>query len=78
MPDPQNPVAQPLGGVQVNGTTIIIDTYVNPPTKIPTRIRELVEGDEGYFIEEVFGSLGSPVQGGAVVVEETFPEDFFL
>jgi len=75
---PQNPVTQPLGGATVNGTTITVDTYVNPPTKIPAIIRELVAADEGYFIEDVFGTLGSPVQGGAVVVEETFPEDFFL
>lgn len=75
---PQNPVAQPLGGVTVNGTTVTVDTYVNPPTKIPAIIRELVAADEGYFIEDVFGTLGSPVQGGAVIVEETFPEDFFL
>lgn len=75
---PQNPVAQPLGGVTVNGTTVTVDTYVNPPTKIPAIIRSLVAEDEGYFIEDVFGTLGSPVQGGAIVVEETFPEDFFL
>lgn len=75
---PQNPVAQPLGGATVNGTTITVDTYVNPPTKIPAIIRELVGADEGYFIENVFGTLGSPIQGGAVIVEETFPEDFFL
>lgn len=76
--EPQNPVAQPLGGAIVNGTTITVDTYVNPPTKIPAIIRELVSRDEGYFIEDVFGTLGSPIQGGAVIVEETFPEDFFL
>lgn len=75
---PQNPVAQPLGGATVSGTTVTVDTYVNPPTKIPAIIRSLVAEDEGYFIESVFGSLGSPVQGGAVIVEETFPEDFFL
>lgn len=76
--DPQNPVAQPFGGVEVQGTTVTVDTYVNPPTKIPAIIRSLVAEDEGYFIEDVFGTLGSPVQGGAVIVEETFPEDFFL
>jgi hypothetical protein len=75
---PQNPVAQPFGGVTVQGTTVTVDTYVNPPTKIPAIIRSLVAEDEGYFIEDVFGTLGSPVQGGAVIVEETFPEDFFL
>lgn len=75
---PQNPVAQPLGGAIVNGTTVTVDTYVNPPTKIPAIIRELVAADEGYFIEDVFGYLGSPIQGGAVIVEETFPDDFFL
>jgi hypothetical protein len=76
--DPQLPVAQPLGGATVNGTTVTVDTYVNPPTKIPAVVRSLVEEDEGYFIERVFGTLGSPVQGGTVIVEETFPEDFFL
>lgn len=76
--DPQAPVTQPLGGATVNGTTVTVDTYVNPPTKIPAIIRELVAADEGYFIEDVFGTLGSPIQGGAVIVEETFPEDFFL
>lgn len=75
---PQNPVAQPLGGATASGTTVTVDTYVNPPTKIPAIIRSLVAEDEGYFIEDVFGSLGSPIQGGAVIVEETFPEDFFL
>ena len=76
--DPQNPVAQPLGGATVQGTTVTVDTYVNPPTKIPALIRSLVAEDEGYFIESVFGTLGSPIQGGSVIVEETFPEDFFL
>lgn len=71
-------VGQPLGGATATGTTITVDTYVNPPTKIPALIRSLVAEDEGYFIEKVFGTLGSPIQGGAVIVEETFPEDFFL
>lgn len=75
---PQNPVAQPLGGATVSGTKVTVDTYVNPPTKIPARIRNLVEANQGYFIERVLGQLGSQVQGGAVVVEESFPEDFFL
>lgn len=72
------PTAQPLGGATVSGTTVTVDTYVNPPTKIPAIIRNLVAEDEGYFIERVFGSIGSPIQGGAVIVEETFPDDFFL
>jgi hypothetical protein len=75
---PQAPIAQPLGGATVKGTTITVDTFVNPPTKIPAIIRELVGADAGYFIERVFGTIGSPIQGGAVIVEETFPEDFFL
>jgi len=75
---PQNGVAQPLGGATVQGTKVTVDTYVNPPTKIPARIRNLVAADEGYFIERVFGTLGAEVQGGAVIVEETFPDDFFL
>lgn len=78
MPETQSPVAQPLGGATVQGTTVTVDTYVNPPTKIPALIRSLVAEEEGYFIERVFGTLGSPIQGGSLIVEETFPEDFFL
>lgn len=74
----QNPVANPLGGVTVNGTLVTVDTYVNPPTKIPAKIRKLVADNQGYFIESVLGTIGSPIQGGAVLLEETFPEDFFL
>lgn len=73
-----NPVLLPLGGATSSGTKVTVDTYVNPPTKIPARVRNLVAADEGYFIEEVLGTIGSPIQGGAVEVEETFPEDFFL
>lgn len=78
MTPPQNPVAQPLGGATVSGTTITVDTYVNPPARIPAIIRSLVSDQQGYFAEQVLGTLGAPVNGGAVIVEETFPEDFFL
>lgn len=76
---PQTPVATPvLGGVQVDGTLISVDTYVNPPTRIPGIIRNLVAANEGYFAERIFATPGFTVEGGAIVYEETFPEDFFL
>ena len=74
----QNPVANPLGGATVSGTSITIDTLVNPPTIIPEIIRNLVAENEGYFIEEVFAVPGFTVEGGAVIYTETFPEDHFL
>jgi hypothetical protein len=74
----QNPVAQPLGGPTISGTTITIDALVNPPTRIPAIIRSLVAGNEGYFAEEIFNTPGFTVQGGAIIYEETFPEDHFL
>lgn len=74
----QNPVANPLGGAQVSGTTMTIDMLVNPPTRIPEIIRNLVGENEGYFIEEVFAVPGFTVEGGAVIYTETFPEDHFL
>lgn len=74
----QNPVAQPLGGTVVSGTTVTVDTYVNPPTQIPGIIRNLVAGNQGYFAEQIFATPGFTVQGGAIIYEETFPEDFFL
>lgn len=75
----QAPVANPvLGGVGVDGTAITVDTYVNPPTQIPGIIRNLVAANEGYFAEKIFATPGFTVEGGAIVYEETFPEDFFL
>jgi hypothetical protein len=74
----QNPVAQPLGGPTISGTQITVDTYLNPPTKIPTIIRNLVASNRGYFAEEIFSTPGFTVQGGAIIYEETFPEDYFL
>lgn len=76
---PQNPVyASVLGGVQVDGTAITVDTYVNPPTQIPAIIRNLVAANEGYFAEQIFATPGFTVEGGAIVYEESFPEDHFL
>lgn len=76
---PQNPVFAPvLGGIQVDGTAITVDTYVNPPTQIPAIIRNLVAANEGYFAERIFATPGFTVEGGAIVYEESFPEDFFL
>lgn len=75
---PQTPVAQPLGGPTISGTTITVDTYLNPPSQIPAIIRNLVANNQGYFIERVFSTPGFTVQGGAIIYEETFPEDYFL
>lgn len=74
-----NDVASPiLGGVSVGGTAITVDTYVNPPTRIPGIVRNLVAANEGYFAERIFATPGFTVEGGAIVYEETFPEDFFV
>lgn len=76
---PQNPVFNSvLGGIEVDGTRITVDSYVNPPTQIPAIIRNLVAANEGYFAERIFATPGFTVEGGAIVYEETFPEDFFL
>lgn len=79
MPE-QNPVANPVLGptLDATGTKITVDTYVNPPTVIPAIIRDLVAGNEGYFIEQVFATPGMTVEGGAILYEETFPEDHFV
>lgn len=73
-----SPVTQPLGGATVSGTTITVDTYVNPPTKIPAIVRNLVAENRGYFAEEIFATPGFTVQGGAVLFEITDPSDLFL
>ena len=77
MPE-QNPVAGPLGSAVLDGNKITIDDYVNPPTRIPEIIRNLVADNEGYFIEDVFHVPGFTVEGGAVIFTESFPEDHFL
>lgn len=73
----QNPVANPLGGATVDGTTVTVDVLTNPPTRIPAIIRQLVGAQQGYFIERVFNTPGMTVQGGAILYTETFPEDYF-
>lgn len=75
---PTQPVTQPLGGATVSGTTITVDSLVNPPTKIPAIVRTLVAGNRGYFAERIFATPGFTVQGGAVVYEITDPSDLFL
>lgn len=74
----QNPVANPLGGPTISGTTITVDALTNPPTIIPEVIRSLVASNEGYFIERVFQTGGFTVNGGAIIYTESFPEDLFL
>lgn len=74
----QAPVADPLGPATIDGTTITIDDYVNPPTRIPAIIRNLVEANRGYFANRIFDTPGFTVEGGAIIYEESFPEDFFL
>jgi hypothetical protein len=77
MPE-QNPVKAPLGSATLEGNKICIDDYVNPPTRIPEIVRDLVADNEGYFIEELFNVPGFTVEGGAVIFTESFPEDHFL
>ena len=73
-----NPVAQPLGGPTLSGTNITVDVLVNPPTRIPEIIRNLVAANRGYFAERIFATPGMTVQGGAIIYDESFPEDHFL
>lgn len=68
----------PLGGPTVSGNLITVDEMTNPATRIPAIIRDLVAANEGYWIEEVFATPGFTVEGGAVIYDETFPEDHFL
>jgi hypothetical protein len=77
MPE-ENPVPGPLGSATLDGNKITIDDYVNPPTRIPEIIRNLVADQEGYFIEDLFHVPGFTVEGGAVIFTESFPEDHFL
>lgn len=75
---PQLPVANPLLGPTISGTTITVDTLTKPPSRIAPIIRDLVADNEGYFAEEIFATPGFTVQGGAIVYQETFPADHFL
>lgn len=78
MPDVNNPVAQPLGGPSVSGTTITVDTLVASPTIINAQIRDLVAENQGYFAEDIFSTPGFSVEGGAILYTETLPQDLFL
>lgn len=73
-----SPGGLPLGGATISGTEITVDMYVNPPSRIPEIVRELIADDQGYFIEDVFGDAGFTVEGGAVLFTPTFPQDLFL
>lgn len=72
------PNGLPLGGVTADGTLLTIDDYVNPATRIPAVVRQLVADNEGYFIENVFDTPGFTVEGGAIIYTPTFPDDLFL
>ena len=74
----QNQYTQPMGGPTLDGNKLTVDSFVNPPTVIPPRIRALVSANEGYFIERILATSGFVVEGGAVIYTETFPEDFFV
>lgn len=74
---PQLPVANPLLGPTISGTTITVDTLTRPVTRIPAQIIELVSRNQGYFADRLFRG-GPTVVGGAVVYNETLPTDFFL
>jgi hypothetical protein len=72
------PSGLPLGGAVIDGTLITVDDYVNPASRIPEIVRNLVADNEGYFIEDVFSTPGFTVQGGAIIYTPTFPQDLFL
>lgn len=74
---PQLPVANPLLGPTISGTTITVDTLTRPVTRIPAQIINLVAANQGYFADRLFKG-GPKVIGGAVVYSETLPTDLFL
>lgn len=74
---PPLPVANPLLGPTISGTTITVDTLTRPVTRIPAQIIELINRNQGYFADVLFRG-GPQVIGGAVVYTETLPLDFFL
>lgn len=73
-----SPGGMPLGGATVDGSLVTVDSFVNPPTRIPQIIRNLVASDQGYTAETVFSVPGVKVEGGAVISTQTFPADLFL
>lgn len=74
---PELPVANPLLGPTISGTTITVDSLTRPVTRIPAQIFELVSRNQGYFADRIFRG-GPVVVGGAVVYQEVLPTDLFL
>ena len=74
--DPTYP--EPLGTTLDAEGRVVVADYVNPPSRIPALIRDLVAANEGYFIERIFRTPGFTVQGGAIIATDSFPDDHFL
>jgi hypothetical protein len=68
----------PLGTSIDSANRVVVADYVNPPSRIPALIRDLVAENEGYFIERIFRTPGFTVQGGAILYKENYPNDHFL
>lgn len=79
MADPyQNPVTLPLGPAVPSGTLVTVDGMTKPYTRVAPIVRNLVADNEGYFAEEIFNMPGMTVSGGAVLFEQSFPDDHFI
>lgn len=68
----------PLGAPTVSGNQITVDSMTNPASRILAIVRDLVAANEGYFAEDIFSTPGFTLEGGALIYDETFPEDQFL